>query len=100
MAYDFCKRLESDGTGYADVIVNPTHWSGCIGALGSVGSDCAIGGSLTYVRTTSTPAVSCALNTGRSPAPRRTGQVDPLQTFKIGPVDERKARESGLRLKP
>jgi adenosine deaminase len=27
MAYDFCKRLESDGTGYADVIVNPTHWS-------------------------------------------------------------------------
>jgi adenosine deaminase len=27
MAYDFCKRLQSDGTGYADVIVNPTHWS-------------------------------------------------------------------------
>ena len=27
MAYDFCERLQSDGTGYADVIVNPTHWS-------------------------------------------------------------------------
>ena len=27
MAYDFCQRLQSDGTGYADVIVNPTHWT-------------------------------------------------------------------------
>ena len=27
LAYDFCKRLQSDGTGYADVIVNPTHWT-------------------------------------------------------------------------
>ncbi len=27
MAYDFCERLQGDGTGYADVIVNPTHWS-------------------------------------------------------------------------
>jgi adenosine deaminase len=27
MAYDFCRRLRADGTGYADVIVNPTHWS-------------------------------------------------------------------------
>ena len=27
MAYDFCERLQEDGTGYADVIVNPTHWS-------------------------------------------------------------------------
>jgi adenosine deaminase len=27
MAYDFCERLQNDGTGYADVIVNPTHWS-------------------------------------------------------------------------
>jgi adenosine deaminase len=27
MAYDFCGRLRDDGTGYADVIVNPTHWS-------------------------------------------------------------------------
>ena len=26
-AYDFCKRLQRDGTGYADVIVNPTHWA-------------------------------------------------------------------------
>jgi hypothetical protein len=25
--------------------------------------------------------------------------LDPLQTFKIGPMNERKARESGLRLK-
>jgi len=27
LAYDFCRRLHEDGTGYADVIVNPTHWS-------------------------------------------------------------------------
>ena len=27
MAYDFCRRLRADGTGYADVIVNPSHWS-------------------------------------------------------------------------
>ena len=26
MAYDFCERLQKDGTRYADVIVNPTHW--------------------------------------------------------------------------
>ena len=25
-AYAFCKRLHDAGTGYADVIVNPTHW--------------------------------------------------------------------------
>ena len=27
MAYAFCQRLSNDGTGYADVIINPTHWS-------------------------------------------------------------------------
>jgi adenosine deaminase len=27
MAYDFCRRLQREGVGYADVIVNPTHWS-------------------------------------------------------------------------
>jgi adenosine deaminase len=27
LSYDFCRRLQQDGTGYADVIVNPTHWS-------------------------------------------------------------------------
>jgi adenosine deaminase len=27
LAYDFCLRLHEDGTGYADVIINPTHWS-------------------------------------------------------------------------
>jgi adenosine deaminase len=27
MAYGFCQRLRSDGTGYADVIINPTHWN-------------------------------------------------------------------------
>jgi adenosine deaminase len=26
MAYGFCRRLAGDGTGYADVIINPTHW--------------------------------------------------------------------------
>ena len=33
MAYDFCRRLRDDGTGYADVIVNPTHWSAWRGRL-------------------------------------------------------------------
>lgn len=27
MAYGFCQRLAADGTGYADVIINPTHWA-------------------------------------------------------------------------
>ena len=27
MAHDFCRRLQTDGAGYADLIVNPTHWS-------------------------------------------------------------------------
>jgi adenosine deaminase len=27
MAYGFCRRLAADGTGYADVIINPTHWA-------------------------------------------------------------------------
>lgn len=26
LAFDFCRRLAVDGTGYADLIVNPTHW--------------------------------------------------------------------------
>ena len=26
MAYGFCRRLAADGTRYADVIINPTHW--------------------------------------------------------------------------
>lgn len=26
LAYDFSRRLDRDGTGYADVIINPTHW--------------------------------------------------------------------------
>lgn len=27
MAYGFAQRLAKDGTGYADVIINPTHWA-------------------------------------------------------------------------
>lgn len=27
MAYGFCQRLAADGTGYADLIINPTHWA-------------------------------------------------------------------------
>jgi len=26
LARDFCNRLAADGTGYADLIINPTHW--------------------------------------------------------------------------
>ncbi len=33
LAYDFCRRLQADGTGYADVIVNPTHWSAWRGRI-------------------------------------------------------------------
>ncbi len=41
----------------------------------------------------------CA-NSGRSATARPTGQIDPLPIFKIGPMNGREARESGLRLKP
>ena len=40
----------------------------------------------------------CA-NTGRSPTAQRTHQSDPLLSFEIGPMNGRKARESGLRPK-
>jgi adenosine deaminase len=33
MAYDVCRRLQADGTLYADVIVNPAHWRGWHGRL-------------------------------------------------------------------
>jgi hypothetical protein len=37
-----------------------------------------------------------AQNTGRSPTERRTGQIDPEATFKIGPMNGREEGESGL----
>jgi adenosine deaminase len=33
LARDFCRRLGEDGTGYADLIVNPTHWGPWHGRL-------------------------------------------------------------------
>ena len=33
MAYAFCRRLAADGTGYADLIVNPSHWQPWQGRL-------------------------------------------------------------------
>lgn len=33
LARAFCERLQRDGTGYADLIVNPTHWSAWHGRL-------------------------------------------------------------------
>ena len=33
LARDFCRRLAADGTGYADLIVNPTHWGPWRGRL-------------------------------------------------------------------
>jgi adenosine deaminase len=33
LARSFCERLHADGTGYADVIVNPTHWTAWHGRL-------------------------------------------------------------------
>ena len=38
-------------------------------------------------------------NTGHSPTARRTCQIDPLLSFKLGLMNWREARESGLRLK-
>ncbi len=35
-AYAFCERLADAGTGYSDVIVNPTHWSAWRGNLGGL----------------------------------------------------------------
>lgn len=35
LARSFCERLAADGTGYADLIVNPTHWSAWHGRLRS-----------------------------------------------------------------
>lgn len=33
LAHDFSRRLARDGTGYADVIINPTHWHAWDGRL-------------------------------------------------------------------
>jgi adenosine deaminase len=33
LSYGYCKRLASSGAGYADVIVNPTHWTAWRGRL-------------------------------------------------------------------
>ncbi len=33
LSYGFCKRLSDSGAGYADVIVNPTHWTAWHGRL-------------------------------------------------------------------
>ena len=33
LSYGFCKRLAGSGAGYADVIVNPTHWTAWHGRL-------------------------------------------------------------------
>ena len=33
LGYSLCQRLAADGTGYADVIVNPTHWHAWQGRL-------------------------------------------------------------------
>lgn len=36
LAYGLCQRLADNGTGYADVIVNPTHWHAWHGRLGAM----------------------------------------------------------------
>lgn len=36
LSYGLCKRLAENGTGYADVIVNPTHWHAWHGRLGKM----------------------------------------------------------------
>ncbi len=36
LAYGFCQRLANSGAGYADAIVNPTHWHAWQGRLGDM----------------------------------------------------------------
>lgn len=36
LAYGLCQRLADNGTGYADVIFNPTHWHAWQGRLGAL----------------------------------------------------------------
>jgi adenosine deaminase len=36
LSYGLCQRLAESGTGYADVIVNPTHWHAWHGRLGAM----------------------------------------------------------------
>ena len=36
LSYGLCQRLADNGTGYADVIVNPTHWHAWHGRLGAM----------------------------------------------------------------
>lgn len=36
LSYGLCKRLSDSGTGYADVIFNPTHWHAWHGRLGAM----------------------------------------------------------------
>ena len=36
MAYGFCRRLAAGGTGYADLIINPTHWAAWHGRTGAL----------------------------------------------------------------
>lgn len=36
LSYGLCQRLADNGTGYADVIVNPTHWHAWQGRLGAM----------------------------------------------------------------
>jgi hypothetical protein len=50
-------------------------------------------------RSQSVPGRQDGSNTGRSPMARGTRRIDPLLPLKIGPVNEREARGSGLRLK-
>ncbi|NVO07289.1 MAG: adenosine deaminase, partial [Rhodoferax sp.] len=36
LSYGLCQRLADNGTGYADVIFNPTHWHAWHGRLGAM----------------------------------------------------------------
>ncbi|OYU41522.1 MAG: adenosine deaminase, partial [Burkholderiales bacterium PBB4] len=36
LSYGLCQRLAANGTGYADVIFNPTHWHAWHGRLGAM----------------------------------------------------------------
>jgi adenosine deaminase len=36
LSYGLCQRLADSGTGYADVIFNPTHWHAWHGRLGAM----------------------------------------------------------------
>ena len=85
---DFCRRLGEDGTGYADLIVNPTHWGPWHGRLRAMldALDAGfreaeqdglprVGLCISLLRTQSRPSAGTGRGAERLAAPARGGAV-------------------------